>query len=415
MKKMFMMMAMASIASSAFAQDDLVKQAKKLQAGGDFDKAIEVLTPALTSDATVDKAAAWNQMFLLQQAKFNAIQEVEVNNRVKQTTTPYDTVGMHRAAVEALKAAIKCDEYDQKPNAKGKVKIRFRAANAPVARNVRLNVINAGMYEYNKKNMTAAMENWKLYVDTGKDPLFSEIKEMEKDDYRAEICYYVGLSAYNLKDYATATKYAKMAAEDPAKAADANEILLFAQKDGAKTKEDSLAYLNTIKDLHAKKPGESRYFNLLLEYYTRPGRQNELGQWATEEITRDPNNKMAWALKGEVEMNKGQWDDAIASYQKASEIDPSFVQVVFNTGVCYNSKAIELKDKLADKKTGGLTNENADKVKAVLNDAKTYLEKARELDPTRSTVNWAYPLYQIYYSLGDKQKSAEMEALINGN
>ena len=30
MKKMFMMMAMASIASSAFAQDDLVKQAKKL-------------------------------------------------------------------------------------------------------------------------------------------------------------------------------------------------------------------------------------------------------------------------------------------------------------------------------------------------------------------------------------------------
>ena len=76
MKKMFMMMAMASIASSAFAQDDLVKQAKKLQAGGDFDKAIEVLTPALTSDATVDKAAAWNQMFLLHQAKFNAIQEV---------------------------------------------------------------------------------------------------------------------------------------------------------------------------------------------------------------------------------------------------------------------------------------------------------------------------------------------------
>jgi len=35
------------------------------------------------------------------------------------------------------------------------------------------------------------------------------------------------------------------------------------------------------------------------------------------------------------------------------------------------------------------------------------------LDPDREKVNWAYPLYQIYYSLGDKAKSDEMEALVN--
>ena len=78
-----------------------------------------------------------------------------------------------------------------------------------------------------------------------------------------------------------------------------------------------------------------------------------------------------------------------------------------------NGKAIELKDQLADKKTGGLTKENADKVKSILAEALVYLEKAKELDPDREKVNWAYPLYQIYYSMGNKEKSDEMEALVN--
>lgn len=114
-------------------------------------------------------------------------------------------------------------------------------------------------------------------------------------------------------------------------------------------------------------------------------------------------------------MNSQQWDAAVASYKKAAEIDPTFVQVIFNTGVCLNSKAIELKDKVADKKTGNLTTENFNKVKNILLQSKEYLEKARELDPNREKVNWAYPLYQIYYSLGEKEKSAEMEALLGNN
>ena len=174
-----------------------------------------------------------------------------------------------------------------------------------------------------------------------------------------------------------------------------------------------MAYANTLKDLHKQNPNEDKYFNLLMDYYMKAGDKDALNNWVNEEIAANPQNKMVWALKGESEMNSQKWDAAVESYKKAEEIDPSFVQVVFNIGVCLNSKAIELKDQLADKKTGGLTVANANKVKEVLGQAKTYMEKARELDPTREKVNWAYPLYQIYYSLGDKAKSDEMEALLN--
>ena len=138
-----------------------------------------------------------------------------------------------------------------------------------------------------------------------------------------------------------------------------------------------------------------------------------MSEWAEEEIALNAENKMAWALKGEVQMNNREWDAAVESYKKAIEIDNEFIQCIFNAGVCLNGKAIELKDQLADKNTGGLTKANADKVKGILNEALPFLERAKELDPDREKVNWAYPLYQIYYSLGNKEKSDEMEAIVN--
>ena len=72
-----------------------------------------------------------------------------------------------------------------------------------------------------------------------------------------------------------------------------------------------------------------------------------------------------------------------------------------------------MKDKYADKNTGKLTTDNANKIKAVLSDALKFMERAKELDPDSEKVKWAYPLYQIYYATGDKAKADEMEKLLN--
>ncbi len=412
MKKMMMMAIMAAAATTAFAQDDLVKEAKKAFAKGEFDQAAQVLAPALTSSATTDKAAAWNLQSEIMQSKFSAIQAKEVEEKVKPTGATIDTMGMHDAAIGAIEAAMKCDEFDRQPNEKGKVKIRFRKEAQTKLQNTRLALINAGLFYYNRKDLDNALKTWAMYLASAEDPLFEGV-DLSKDPYRAEIAYYAGLVAYQKKDYATAEKYANIAAQDPAKADDANEILLFSKKENLKTPADSASYLAMVKDLHKQKPDEKRYFNLLMDYYTHAHNMPALKVWAEEEIAINAENAMAWALKGEVEMNDRQWDAAVESYKKAIEIDPTFVQCLFNAGVCLNSKAIDLKDQLSDKKTGGLTKANADKVKAVLSESLTFLERAKELDPEREKVNWAYPLYQIYYSLGDKAKSEEMEKLVN--
>ena len=96
MKRTMMMALMAVAATTAFAQDALVKDAKKLLGKGDFDSAAKVLVPALTSSETLDKAAAWNLQSEIMYGKFSALQTQEMESKVKQTNTPFDTLAMTR-------------------------------------------------------------------------------------------------------------------------------------------------------------------------------------------------------------------------------------------------------------------------------------------------------------------------------
>lgn len=406
-----MMAMMAAAATTAFAQDALVKDAKKLFSKNEFDQALQTLAPALTSSETQDKAAAWNLQSEIYYGKFSAIQTIEMESKVKQDNQPYDTLGMWTSAISAWESVLKCDEFDQQPDAKGKVKLKYRSAAQTKYKNFGVSLVQAGQFMYNKKDNKQALKGWSSYLNMKNTPIFAEVKDFPIDPFYHEIAYYTAFLSYQEKNYADAEKYAMLAAQNPEKVEDANEILLFAKKDNCKTAEDSLAYVQWLKDLHKAKPEEERYFNLLMDYYTHKNDMKALSAWAEEEIALNAQNKMAWALKGEVQMNSNEYDAAVESYKKAIEIDPEFVQCVFNAGVCLNSKAISLNEQLADKKTGGLTQDNANKVKAVLAEAQTFLERARELDGDQLKVKWAYPLYRIYYSLKLTDKMAELEAI----
>ena len=409
-----MMALMAAAATTAFAQDVLIKDAKRLLAKEDFEQALQTLAPALTSAETIDKKGAWNLQSEICYGKYIAIQKQNAANQLEKKNEPFDTLGMHKAAIEAWKAALKCDEFDQMPDDKGKVKLKYRAAAQNKFKNHGVALVQAGQYFYQeKKDNELAFDAWKSYVDMKNSSLFAEVQDFPKDPFFYDIAYYTAILAYQMKNYPEAEKYAKITSEDEAKAGEATEILIFSKKETMKTKADSVAYVDMLKDLHKKAPEEERYFNLLMDFYTHAHNMEAMKAWAEEEIALNAENKMAWALKGEVQMNQNEWDAAVESYKKAIELDPDFVQCVFNAGVCLNSKAISMKDKLADKNTGKLTTENFNKIKAVLTEALGFMERARELDPNSEKVKWAYPLYQIYYAIGDKAKADEMEKLVN--
>ena len=407
MKKMMLMAAMAAIATSAFAQDDLVKQAQKLK-DKDPKEALTVITPALTSSATTDKAAAWNTLAQIHYAIFAAQQEIQLKNQVTGENKPVDEAAMNVAVAEALKAAMKCDEFDRQPNDKGKVKPRFRKANQEIYKVARLNVINAGLWAYNNKDNDKAREYWGCYIDSKDDPLFEGV-DLSADTNYPEICYYAALTAYQSKKYEEAAKYAKLAAEFPEKAADAKEILLFSQKESCKTPEDTENFIKSLKEMYAQDPSDEKVFALLVDYYANAtDKVDEAKAFADAAIASNPNNKMAHALKGQLAMTAQDWDAAYEGFNKAQEIDPEFILCSFNAAVCLISKAQAMNDQLADKRTGNLSDADFAKWKAVLSQALPLLEKCREKDPDQLSTRWAYPLYQVYYALDEKDKAAEV-------
>lgn len=412
MKKLMMMALLAAATTTAFAQAEVVKNAKKLFDKGDVEETIKALQPALNAGTDEDKASAWNLLSAAQYKKFSDIQAQKLENQVKQNNVTVDEAAMNDAIVAALEAAMKCDEYDNMPNEKGKVKPRFRVENQKIFQNGRLNAINAGQYEYNQKNYAKAFKAFALYVDSNESPLFTGI-DMSQDQYKYEVAYFASLAAYQDKDYANVIKYAQIAAQDPAKAKDATEILVFSKKETMKTKQDTLEYIDMLKDASAKFPEDNRYSAWIGDYYLQSGNNDELLKWAESEIAKNPDDKFGYTYKGEALRLSEKYDEAVECYKKAFELDPTYIAAAYQAGVSLNSKAIKLKDELADKKTGKLTVENANKIKAILSDAKGYLEKVRELDPDHEKVDWRYALYQMYYSLGDNEKASEIEKLLN--
>ena len=414
MKRMMMMAMMAAATMTAFAQADVVKNAKKLLDKGDVEEAIKAVQPALNAGTNEEKASAWNLLSTAYYQTFADIQAKKIENQVKQTNVPVDEPTMHAYIVSAFEAALKCDEYDNMPNEKGKVKPKYRAESQKIYQNGRLQCINAGQYEYNQKNYPAAFKAFALYVESGDAPLFTGI-DMSQDQFKTEVAYFASLAAYQSKDYPNVIKFAQIAAQDESKAKDVTEILVFSKRETMKTHQDTLEYIDMLKDASAKFPQDQRYSAWIGDYYLNSGNNEELLKWAEGEIAKNPDDKFGYTYKGEALRLSGKFDEAVECYKKAFEIDPTYIAAAYQAGVSLNSKAIGLKDQLADKKTGMLTKANADKIKVILTDAKTYLEKVRELDPNHETVDWRYALYQMYYSLGESDKASEIEALLGNN
>jgi tetratricopeptide (TPR) repeat protein len=131
------------------------------------------------------------------------------------------------------------------------------------------------------------------------------------------------------------------------------------------------------------------------------GDKDSVIQLVNDRIAKDPNNHTAWALKGQNEMNNLDYDNAIASFKKACEIDGTNPVVLTYLGFCMNSKAAGIEG-------------NIPAQKELYKESMTYLERARDIDPDRLKANWAYPLYQCYYinySANDP-RTKEMESLL---
>ena len=176
---------------------------------------------------------------------------------------------------------------------------------------------------------------------------------------------------------------------------------------GLKTKEDSVKYTATLKTAYDNDPSNEMIFGTLCNMYTGLEMGAELDALLAEKLAKEPKNFTAWALKGQTLLNRNakaetpNWDECINAFKEAINIDATNPVVLTYLGFAINAKASQINGDLAAQKK-------------LYEESMGYLEKAKEIDPTREKANWVYPLYQCYYVIytATDSRTKELEKIL---
>ena len=115
---------------------------------------------------------------------------------------------------------------------------------------------------------------------------------------------------------------------------------------------------------------------------------------ADEFIQKAPQNKMAHYIKGVVLMDQTKDKEALASFNKALEIDPGFVDAIANVGVVNFNEIRVLNQKATTNNRDPQYKAQQQELKDKLTTTRTYFAKVQELAPDRSDL-WQSKLDNI--------------------
>ena len=396
MKKIMIAAMMMLSTSAVFAGDsDALKAITKTKNYADAAQLVKN-TLAQLADAS-EKAKAYEHLTKLALEKFdkeNAIQAQNMQAQLtKQKEQPYDTIGFYQAAYNATMDGLECLKYDAMPNAKGKVRKKYTSSLTPLISNARMQLVTAGNYYAQNGNQDGVLKYWGTFLDTDDNPAFAASKQSEAQ-FIGQVAYYTAQYANQANQYDRAMKYAEIAMQDKDMKKQAEAFKYAMAQRGLKTKEDSVKYTATLKTAYDNDPSNEMIFGTL-------------DALLAEKLAKEPKNFTAWALKGQTLLNRNakaenpNWDECINAFKEAINIDATNPVVLTYLGFAINAKAAQINGDLAAQKK-------------LYEESMGYLEKAKEIDPTREKANWVYPLYQCYYVIykATDPRTKELEKIL---
>ena len=407
------MMAMMLVASAtAFAGDsDALKAILKAK---DYAEAQSLISSSLAqlTDAS-EKARAYNKLVDLAYEKFQKEDNIRTTNMVMKKNDPVDVEGMVAAGKVALEAAMECDKYDQQPNEKGKVAVKFRQKNQDRLKALRLSILQQGIELANADKNKESFENFDIYLTSAKSAFYEGVEGVAKNDPNLGVAaFYGGRAAYNLEKFDKAIEYFKIGVADTAKQIHdlSFDFLLYTMRNKQKTAADSAQYIKDMLELYQQYPDAEQIYSSLSDAYITQGMNAEVIKLAEERMAKYPDSSLPHVYKAFLLMQDKKYDDAIAEFAKVKEDNsPVFLNSIFNSAVCKYNKASEFNEANSDIRTGRLKPADHDKFMNMLKDAQADFEKAKELDPEQKTVKWQYLLHNVYTLTDQKDKAAALE------
>ncbi|MGP1537475.1 tetratricopeptide repeat protein [Bacteroides heparinolyticus] len=413
MKRVLFSMVLLLAASFLFAQEKNIKEAKSIanEVKPDFAKAESLINQALTNPETKDNADAWDVAGFIQRRR----SEKEMENAYLRK--PYDTLQVYNSALNMCKYYFKCDELAQIPNEKGKIKNKYRKANAASILAERGNLINGGIQYFNsasqKEGAAATEDNKKAleffatYINIATNQMFEKENLLQTDTVLPQIAYYASLTAAKMEDYPNVLKYAPYAKNDKEVGKYAMEFISTALK----AQGDTINWIASLKEGIQKYPDHSFFFGHLIDYYSNNNKYDEAMQFADDMLAKNPNNTFYLYVKGYLYHNMKDYDKAIEFYTKTIEVDPNYAEAYSNLGLIYCLQAQDFSEIATTDVNDSKYKADQVTLKAFYEKARPNYEKARELKPDQKEL-WLNGLYRVYYNLQLGSEFEEIEKLM---
>ena len=410
MKKSLILAALVLISAGCFAQKNpLVKKAKSYMMAEtpDFSAARAAISEAMEAGQNAE-TYYWAGMI--------GYQEMTQENYNQMMGKGANQAKAGAAVVESYKYWLKADELAQVPvlNKKGvevptDPKMRGNVSKKMLEYYKQQELVKYGIYLNEQKDYAGAYEAFKMHIDIPELPMMQDPKlqkEMPRDTTYDQYKYYAAIFAVQSEMHPEAIALLSEMKDGNYEGISVNQFL-YQEYLAVK---DTVMFVQTLKDAIVRFPAEPWFLQNLINFYIFSGQEQTAVDYLAQAIEREPNVAQYHHIKGNLDENLGNYDDALKDFDAALAIDPTLADAMAGKGRVYYNQAVKLNEAAALINDNKAYKKALEEMNEVFRKSLPFFEEAHKMAPEDR--QYMQVLKGLYYRFHMDAKEAEMRALL---
>lgn len=380
----------------AWGQKKTMTQVKDyIKSGKNLDKAEKLMTDLLNDSSSRGNEKVWLLLFESQRKQYDQ------GNEKLYLKEKYDTTALFLVGKRMFDTLEGLDSLDRLPDARGKVKLKYRDRSAELLNIYRPNLFNGGVFFMKKHDFSRAYDFFDTYINCAVKPMFARYQYAERDKRLPEAAYWASYCGYKLEKPQLTLRHTYQALKDSVHL----PYMLQYLAETYKLEKDTARYVQTLKDGFSKYPKFPFFFPRLIDYYSHIGAYDEAMKSCDEALQTDSVNTLFRYAKSSLLLTMGRYKQSFAISKALIAENDTLADAYLNAGLALFDQAVEL-----DKKTQS-GSKKYNQILELYRKAMPYLEKYRAMAPDQKD-KWALPLYTIYLNLNMGKQFDEIDKLI---
>ncbi len=398
MKRLLFCCLLLACTAAAFAQKaqkKAIEQARTfVKSGKNLDKAESLMTNLLKDSANQENEKIW--LTLLEAVK----KQYDQGNEKLYLKQKYDTASLFTVTRKLFLICEGFDSIEARPDAKGRVKLNYRARHAAMLNGLMPNLFSGGAFFLRRADFKNSWAFYDTYLDCARQPIFDSYPLVKRDSLAPTAAYWALYSGYRLSDYDKVMKYQAMAERDSTRLENVLQYVATTHL----LKGDTAKYVQTLKRGFECSPTNRFFFPRIVDYYNSRLLADSARAFIDSAIASDSTNGLFLFAKSSALLNAGEYEECIHVTERLLAVDDSLAEAHCNMGLAYYNQAVELE------RTMKRTRKKKEAVNELYRKSLPYMETFRKMAPEQQT-KWVPALYAIYLNLNMGREFEEIDKM----